>query len=125
MQTPLQSPPRSSSQPKGEHIKKDKDKKIISSEEDEKESTKSDSDEEAHVTGSMVKSSKEKKLKKFDFVTKGGEHVHLTKEQISAQKEIEEEAKAEAARCEGEIRKEELIDLLGLEIVNKYYNDKL
>ncbi|GJY09075.1 hypothetical protein Tco_0377260 [Tanacetum coccineum] len=39
--------------------------------------------------------------------------------------EIEEEAKAEAARREGEIRKEELIDLLGPEVVNKYYNDKL
>ncbi|GJS60429.1 hypothetical protein Tco_0655213 [Tanacetum coccineum] len=34
-------------------------------------------------------------------------------------KEIEEEAKAEAARREGEIRKEELIDLLGPEVVNK------
>ncbi|GKE87215.1 hypothetical protein Tco_1564690, partial [Tanacetum coccineum] len=53
-------------------------------EEAEKESTESDSDEEAHVTDSMVKSFKEKKLKKFDFVTEGGEHVHLTKEQISA-----------------------------------------
>ncbi|GJS34480.1 hypothetical protein Tco_0532862 [Tanacetum coccineum] len=36
-----------------------------------------------------------------------------------------EEAKAEAAIREGEIRKEELIDLLSLEVVNKYYNDKL
>ncbi|GKD55002.1 hypothetical protein Tco_1288389, partial [Tanacetum coccineum] len=33
--------------------------------------------------------------------------------------EIKEEAKADAARLEGEIRKEELIDLLGLEVVNK------
>nr|GEV16482.1 hypothetical protein [Tanacetum cinerariifolium] len=39
--------------------------------------------------------------------------------------EIEEEAKAEAARREGEIRKKELIDLLGPKMVNKYYNDKL
>ncbi|GJR45082.1 hypothetical protein Tco_1313185 [Tanacetum coccineum] len=68
---------------------------------------------------------KKKKLKKFDFVTESGEHVHLTKEQISAQKKIEEEAKAEDARREGEIRKEELIDLLGPEVVNKYYNEKL
>ncbi|GJR83282.1 hypothetical protein Tco_0154067 [Tanacetum coccineum] len=66
-----------------------------------------------------------KTLKKFDFVTESGEHVHLTKEHISAQKKIEEEVKAKAARREGEIRKEELIDLLGLEVVNKYYNDKL
>ncbi|GJS29432.1 hypothetical protein Tco_0490052 [Tanacetum coccineum] len=125
MQTPLQSSPKSYSQPEGEHIKKDKGKKIMSSEEAKKESTESDFDEEPHVTGSMVKSSKENKLKKFDFVTECREHVHLTKEQISTQKEIEEEAKAEAARREGEIRNEELIDLLGLEIVDKYYNDKL
>ncbi|GKC30701.1 hypothetical protein Tco_1037995 [Tanacetum coccineum] len=73
----------------------------------------------------MVESSKKKKLKKFDFVTEDGEHVHLTKEQISAQKKIEEKAKAEAARHKSEMRKEELIDLLGPEVVNKYYNDKL
>ncbi|GJZ28520.1 hypothetical protein Tco_0573167 [Tanacetum coccineum] len=58
------------------------------------------------------------KGKRFDFVTEDGEHVHLTKEQINQQKKIEEEAKAEAARREGEIRKEELIDLLGPEVVN-------
>ncbi|GKC61441.1 hypothetical protein Tco_1089039, partial [Tanacetum coccineum] len=34
------------------------------------------------------------------------EHVHLTEEHISAQKKIEEEAKAEDARREGEMRKE-------------------
>nr|GEX92186.1 hypothetical protein [Tanacetum cinerariifolium]GEZ57972.1 hypothetical protein [Tanacetum cinerariifolium] len=38
---------------------------------------------------------------------------------------IEEEAKAEATRCEGKMRKEEPIDLLGHEVMNKYYNDKL
>ncbi|GKC61043.1 hypothetical protein Tco_1088641, partial [Tanacetum coccineum] len=38
---------------------------------------------------------------------------------------IKEEAKAEAAKCESEIRKEELINLLGPEVVNNYYNDKL
>ncbi|GJR08905.1 hypothetical protein Tco_0791557 [Tanacetum coccineum] len=125
MQTPLQSPPRSSSQPEGEHIKKDKGKKVMSSEEAEKESTKSDSDEEAHVIGSMVKSSKVKKLKKFDFVTEDGRHIHLSEEQINNQKKLEEEAKAEAAKQEREVRKTELIDLLGPEVVHKYYNYNL
>ncbi|GJU05269.1 hypothetical protein Tco_1121699 [Tanacetum coccineum] len=73
----------------------------------------------------MVESSKKKELKNFDFVTESGEHVHLTEEQISAQKKIEEEAKAKAARHKSEMRKEERIDLLGPEVVNKYYNDKL
>ncbi|GJX44666.1 hypothetical protein Tco_0261342 [Tanacetum coccineum] len=126
MQSPPQNPQKGSSQPKGEHIKKDKGKKAMSSKDAEEVSTESDSDDETtHVPGSMVESSKKKDLKKFDFVTKDGEHVHLTEEQISAQKKIEEEAKAEAARREGEMRKEELIDLLGPEVVNKYYNDKL
>ncbi|GJU64751.1 hypothetical protein Tco_1246586 [Tanacetum coccineum] len=77
-----------SSHPEGEHIKKDKGKKAMSLKDAEED------------------------LKKFDFVTKDGDHVHLTKEQISAQKQIEEAAKAEAAGREGEMRKEELIDLL-------------
>ncbi|GKA38911.1 hypothetical protein Tco_0731462 [Tanacetum coccineum] len=121
MQSPsFQLPPKSSSQPEGEHIKEDKGKKALSSEEGEKESTESGSDDETtHMPGSMVESSKKKELKKFDFVTESGEHVHLTKEQISAQKEKEEEAKAEVVRREGEIRKEELIDLLGFKVVNK------
>ncbi|GJX55492.1 hypothetical protein Tco_0285389 [Tanacetum coccineum] len=126
MQSPPQNPQKGSSQPEGEHIKKDKGKKAMSLKDAKEVSTKSDSsDETTHVPGSMVESSKKKDLKKFDFVTKDGEHVHLTKEQISAQKKIVEEAKAEAARRKGEIRKEELIDLLGPEVVNKYYNDKL
>nr|GEY18633.1 hypothetical protein [Tanacetum cinerariifolium] len=103
--THLQSPPRSSSQLEGGHTKKDKCKKILSSEEAEKESTKSDSDDEAHVTGSMVES--------YYFVIEEGEHIHLTEEQIKHQKKLEEEAKARAAKQEGEARKSKLIDLLG------------
>ncbi|GJW75815.1 hypothetical protein Tco_0135185 [Tanacetum coccineum] len=76
-------------------------------------------DDETHVTGSMVESSRIKKVKKFDFVTEDGKHIHLTKEQINQQKKIEEEAKAKAAKHECEVRKEELVDLLGLEVVNK------
>ncbi|GJY42359.1 hypothetical protein Tco_0429629 [Tanacetum coccineum] len=97
-----------------------KGKKAMSSKDAEYVSTESDSDDETtHVPGSMVESSKKKELKKLYFVTKSGEHVHLTGEHISAQKKIEEEAKVEAAEREREIRKEELIDLLGPEVVNK------
>ncbi|GJX36574.1 pleiotropic drug resistance protein 1-like protein, partial [Tanacetum coccineum] len=105
---------------RGEHIKKDKGKKAMSSEEAEKESTNSDSndDDETHVTGSMVEPSTTKKLKKFDFITEDGRHIHLTKEEINHQKKLEEDVKAEAAKQEGEVRKVELVDLLGLEVVN-------
>ncbi|GKD16303.1 hypothetical protein Tco_1205461 [Tanacetum coccineum] len=97
---PLQSPPKSSSQPEGEHIKKDKGKKAMSSEEAEKDSTNSDSndDDETHVTGFMVESSKTKKLKKSDFITEYGTHIHLTEKEIDHQKKLEEDAKAEAAK---------------------------
>nr|GEZ92397.1 hypothetical protein [Tanacetum cinerariifolium] len=64
-------------------------------------------------------------MKKFDYVTKGGAHIYLTKEQINEQKRMEEDAKAEAAKQEGEVRIAQLVDLLGLEVVQKYYNDKL
>nr|GEV67029.1 hypothetical protein [Tanacetum cinerariifolium] len=117
--------PKSSSPRRG-HIKKNKGKKAMSSKDAEKVSTENDSDDETtHVPRSMVESSKKKELRKFDFVTKSGEHIHLTEEHISAQKKIEKKAKAKAARHEEEIRKEELIDLLCPEEVNKYYNDKL
>ncbi|GJZ49343.1 hypothetical protein Tco_0603533 [Tanacetum coccineum] len=90
----------------------------------EEVSIESDYDfETTHVPGSMVESFKKKDFKKFDFVTKDGEHVHLTEEQISAHKKIEEEVDAEAARCEGEMRKKELIDLLGPEVVKIYKED--
>ncbi|GJR05246.1 hypothetical protein Tco_0528230 [Tanacetum coccineum] len=89
MQTPHQSPPKGSSQPEGEHIKKDKGKKEMSSEEAEKESTNSDYNDETHMTGSMVETSRINKTKKFDIVTEAGTHIHLTEEQINQQKKIE------------------------------------
>ncbi|GKC56352.1 hypothetical protein Tco_1083950, partial [Tanacetum coccineum] len=63
---------KSSSQPKREHIKKDKGKKAMSSEDAKKQSTNSDSnDDETHMTSSMVESSRINKVKKFDFATEG------------------------------------------------------
>ncbi|GKC36387.1 hypothetical protein Tco_1048771, partial [Tanacetum coccineum] len=72
----------------------------MSSDEAEKVSTNSDSDDETYVTGSMVETSKIKKLKKFDFIIEDGKHIHLTKEQINQQKKIEEDAKAEDSTSE-------------------------
>nr|GEW72806.1 copia protein [Tanacetum cinerariifolium] len=66
-------------------------------------------------TYSMVESSRRKKPKKFDFITEDGRHIHLTKEEINQQKKLEEDAKSKAAKQEGEVRKAELVDLLGPE----------
>ncbi|GJW33070.1 hypothetical protein Tco_0053102 [Tanacetum coccineum] len=97
----------------------DKGKKDLSLEEAEKESTDSDSDDETRVTSSMVEPSRIKKLKKFDFITEDGRYIHLTEEEINHQKKLEEYAKAEAAKQEGEVRKAELVDLLGSEVVKR------
>ncbi|GJU37467.1 hypothetical protein Tco_1185821, partial [Tanacetum coccineum] len=66
-----------------------------------------------------------KKLKKFDFIIEDGRHIYLTKKEINYQKKLEEDAKAEAAKQEREVRKAELVDLLSPEVLKKYYNDKL
>nr|GEY22602.1 hypothetical protein [Tanacetum cinerariifolium] len=47
----------------------------------------------------------EKKLKKFDFITEDGRHIHLTIEEINHQKKLAEDAKAKAAKQEGEYDK--------------------
>nr|GEU57146.1 hypothetical protein [Tanacetum cinerariifolium] len=63
------------SQKDGEFIKKDKSKKSMSSKDGKEEDTRSDSGKDANLTGSMVESSKQKKLKKFDFVTEEGDRA--------------------------------------------------
>ncbi|GKC55402.1 hypothetical protein Tco_1078147, partial [Tanacetum coccineum] len=74
-----------SAQPEGKHIKKDKDKKAMSSKDAEEEGSESDPDDTIHLTGK--------------------DHVYLTKEQIKEQKRIEESTKAKAAKHEVEYDK--------------------
>ncbi|GKB42877.1 hypothetical protein Tco_0887819 [Tanacetum coccineum] len=57
------------------------------------------------------------------IITEGGDHVH--EEQIKEQKRIEESAKAEVAKHEVEVSREELVDLLSPDVVSKYYKSKL
>ncbi|GKD24743.1 hypothetical protein Tco_1230957 [Tanacetum coccineum] len=49
----------------------------------------------------------------------------LLKNKSRAQKKIKESTKAEAAKHEVEVRKEELVDLFGPDVVSKYYKAKL
>ncbi|GJU52721.1 hypothetical protein Tco_1226435, partial [Tanacetum coccineum] len=97
----------------------------MSSKDAEEEGSGSEFDDIINLTGSTDESLRNKKLMKFDFVTESGDHVHLTEEQIKEQKKIKESAKAEAAKHEVEVRKEKLVDLLGLDVVSKYYKAKL
>ncbi|GJT77052.1 putative reverse transcriptase domain-containing protein [Tanacetum coccineum] len=119
--------PKSSTQTEGEHTKRDKGKKIMSPKvtEEENSDSGSDNDETDEVPGQMTRSSKVKKLKRFDYVTEGGKHVHLSKEDIGQQKQIEEKEKVEAAVQEKEARRAELINLLGQEVVEECYKNKI
>ncbi|GJX84374.1 hypothetical protein Tco_0335148 [Tanacetum coccineum] len=103
-----------------------KARQTMSSKDDEEEETESDSENDyANPVNSMVESSKKKKLKKFDFVTEGGKHVYFTAEKIEEQKRIEESLKADLAKQEEEKVKNELFDLMGIDVMTKYYKDKL
>ncbi|GKB34397.1 hypothetical protein Tco_0879339 [Tanacetum coccineum] len=91
----------------------------MSSKDAKEEETKSDSkDDHANLGDSMVESSKQKKLK-FSFVTEGGEQIHLTAKKIEEQKRIEESLKAELAKQEVEKVKNELVDLIGIDVVTR------
>ncbi|GJY57796.1 hypothetical protein Tco_0457688 [Tanacetum coccineum] len=120
LQSPfLSSPPKTASQPEGEHVKKDKGKNFMSPKDAEEKETKSDFEIEARLSGSTIESSKKKHLKKFDFVTEQGENVHLIEEQIKEQKRIKESVKADLAEKEVELGKQELVDLLGIDVINQ------
>ncbi|GJV81744.1 hypothetical protein Tco_1517614 [Tanacetum coccineum] len=90
------------------------------------EETKSDSEDDyANLADSMVETSKQKKLKKFSFVTEGREQIHLCAEKIEEQKRIEESLKDELSKQEVEKVKNKLVDLIGIDVVTLYYNKKL
>ncbi|GKA44763.1 hypothetical protein Tco_0737559 [Tanacetum coccineum] len=111
---------------RGSLSRKTKARQTMSSKDDEEEETESDSENDyANPVNSMVESSKKKKLKKFDFVTEGGKHVYFTAEKIEEQKRIEESLKAELAKQEVKKVKNDLVDLMGSDVVTKYYKNKL
>ncbi|GJV58406.1 hypothetical protein Tco_1459411 [Tanacetum coccineum] len=69
---------------------KSKGKEVMYSKDAKDEETKSDfENDHANPTNYMVESSKQKKLKKFIFVTEGGEQILFNAEKIEEQKRIE------------------------------------
>ncbi|GKA14552.1 hypothetical protein Tco_0694198 [Tanacetum coccineum] len=54
-----------------------------------------------------------------------GDHVHLIAEEIKEQKWIEELVKADMAKKEEELKKEESFDLLGIDLVTNVYKAKI
>ncbi|GJW18071.1 hypothetical protein Tco_0025507 [Tanacetum coccineum] len=75
--------------------------------------------------GELIKKDKGKKAVSSKDAGKEGEHIHLTTDQIKEQKRLEETAKAEMAKKEEEVVKEELIDLLGFDVVTGFYKANL
>ncbi|GJV40254.1 hypothetical protein Tco_1418694 [Tanacetum coccineum] len=57
-----------------------KGKKAMSFKDAEDKGIESEYDDDANLTSLMGESSKKKKMKKFDFVTEGGDHIYLTEE---------------------------------------------
>ncbi|GKE14433.1 hypothetical protein Tco_1422010 [Tanacetum coccineum] len=68
----IPSPSKSTSQTEGEQVKY-KGKKVVSHKEMVEEESKSDSDAEIRLLGSLVESSKQKPLKKFAYINEQGE----------------------------------------------------
>ncbi|GKE51896.1 hypothetical protein Tco_1487052, partial [Tanacetum coccineum] len=81
-------------------------KEAMSHEETEDKASKSDSDAKIKLTGSIVKSSKMKRIKKFAYSTK-----ELVKDDMD-KKEVE-------------MGKKELVDLLCIDVVTNVYNAKM
>ncbi|GKC30535.1 hypothetical protein Tco_1037829 [Tanacetum coccineum] len=109
LQSPfLSSPisPKTTSQPEGELVK-NKGKEAMTHEETEEKEYETDYDAEAKLSGSM------------------GDHVHLISEEIKEQKWIEESVKADMAKKEEELKKEESFDLLGIDLVTNVYKAKI
>ncbi|GJV14979.1 hypothetical protein Tco_1360302 [Tanacetum coccineum] len=82
-----------------------KGKEAMSHKDVEEEESETDSEHAARLTCFIVESSKKKHLKKFDFVTQKGDHVHLIEEQIKEQNRIEESIKTDMAKKEEELGK--------------------
>ncbi|GKD58148.1 hypothetical protein Tco_1295657, partial [Tanacetum coccineum] len=120
----LSRPPKTTHQLKREQVKKDKGKKEFSHEEVEEEESESNSEAEVRLIGSLVESSK-KTLKKFAYINEQGETCLMIEEEIKNQKKIEQTVKANVAKDEIKQGKEELIDLLGFDVVVSMYKAKI
>nr|GEV22354.1 hypothetical protein [Tanacetum cinerariifolium] len=110
-------------QTKGEQVK-DKGKKAMSREEVTKEESKSNSYNEIKLTGSLVKTAKQKPLKNFTYINEKGETFQMTHEEIKNQKGIKHAVKADAAKSKIKKGKKYLINMLGHSVVDKVYKDK-
>nr|GEX26603.1 hypothetical protein [Tanacetum cinerariifolium] len=91
----------------------------------EENESETDSEPTIRLTGSIVESFEKKHLKKFDFVTEKFDYVHLIEEQIKEQKRIAELVKAGMSKKEEEFGKDELVDLLGINVVTIVYKSKI
>nr|GEX56799.1 putative reverse transcriptase domain-containing protein [Tanacetum cinerariifolium] len=92
------SPSKTSSQPKGDIVKKNKGKKAMANKETKEEESKIDYEPAVKLTSFMVESSKKKKLKK-----------------------IKESVKVEMAKKEEVMGTKEIVNLLGIDVVTNVY----
>nr|GEU80824.1 hypothetical protein [Tanacetum cinerariifolium] len=105
--------------PLAAQLAEDNGKKTLSHKETNDEESASDFEIEVRLTGSLVESSEHKHLKKFAYVNEQGETFLIIEEEIKNQKKVEQDIKADLTKKEIQLGREELIDLLGFDVVEK------
>ncbi|GJW79788.1 hypothetical protein Tco_0143763, partial [Tanacetum coccineum] len=104
---------------------KNKGKEAMSHDEAEEKGSESDSETEVKLLCSMVESSNKKRLKIFAFIAEQGETILMIEEQLEYQNKVEQNIKVDMAKKEVELGREELVDLLGIDVVTNLYKAKL
>ncbi|GJS20174.1 hypothetical protein Tco_0448806 [Tanacetum coccineum] len=120
----LTSPPKTTPQIKGEQFR-DKGNKAMSHEEVAEEESDNDSDTNSRPSGTLEESLKHKPLRKFTYINENGERFQMTQEEIENQKCIKQAVKANVDRSEIKKGKKDLIDIVGFDVVEKVYKDKM
>nr|GEX63434.1 hypothetical protein [Tanacetum cinerariifolium] len=97
----------------------------MSHEEVAEQESDSDSDTDSRPSSTLEESSKQKPLKKFTYINKKGKRFQMYQEEIENQKGIEQDVKADVSRSKIKKGKKDLIDIVGLDVVEKVYKDKV
>nr|GEU67415.1 hypothetical protein [Tanacetum cinerariifolium] len=97
----------------------------MSHEEVAKQESDSDSDTDSRPSSTLEESSKQKPQKKFTYINEKGERFQMYQKEIENQKGIEQDVKADVSRSKIKKGKKDLIDIVGLDVVEKVYKDKV
>ncbi|GKA38928.1 hypothetical protein Tco_0731479 [Tanacetum coccineum] len=92
---------------------------------EEEQGYERDTDDEAHPSGPLVKSSKTGPINKFSYIIESIKKFQLSEEEVRNQKAIKDQAKADAVHTERHKGKNFLFKALGQETVEEFYKRKI